>query len=339
MTDGCSLRTVMGMQAIRLHAFGPAENLVLEEVDDPSPGPGQVRIAVRAAGVHLLDTNIRRGAAGGPFPLPDLPQIPGREVAGTVDAVGEGVDPAWVGKRVVAHLGMASAGYAERAVAAEGSLHELPEGLGYDAAVAMIGTGRTTLAVLEVADLGPGDVALVTAAAGGIGNLLVQAARNVGATAIGVAGGPDKVARVKELGAEIALDYLSPDWVSELQQVLGDRKATVAFDSVGGEVGRAALDLLGPGGRFVMYGWSSGQPTELSAEDIFAGSLTVSAAIGPRIFTRPGGLRSLETEALARAASGEWVPLVDSRFPLADAAAAHRALESRATIGKVILVP
>ena len=327
------------MHAIRLHTFGPPENLVYEEVEDPRPGPGQVRIAVRAAGVHLLDTNIRSGATGGPFPLPDLPQIPGREVAGVVDAVGEGADESWQGKRVVAHLGMASSGYAELVVAPETSLHELPDGLAFDAAVAMIGTGRTTLAVLEVADLVADDVVLVTAAAGGIGNLLVQAARNVGATASGVAGGPDKVERVRALGADLAFDYRRPDWVPELQAALGDRKVTVAFDSVGGEVGRAALELLGPGGRLVMYGWSSGTPTELDAEDIFANSLTVTAAIGPRIFTRPGGLRGLETEALARAASGEWVPVVDSRFGLAEAAAAHRALEGRGTVGKVILVP
>lgn len=334
MAAGRCLRSVVGMHAIRLHAFGPAENLVYEEVPDPEPGPGQVRVAVRAAGVHLLDTNIRRGATGGPFPLPELPQIPGREVAGDVDAVGEGVDPGWVGKRVVAHLGMASQGYAERAVAPVGSLHELPDGLAYDAAVAMIGTGRTTLAVLEAAELRPDDVVLVTAAAGGIGNLLVQAARQVGATVTGVAGGPDKVARVKELGADVALDYRVAGWRSKVEP-----NFTVAFDSVGGDVGRAALELLAPAGRLIIYGWSSGTPTELTAGDIVGRSLTVTGAIGPRILQRPGGMRDLETQALAKAASGEWVPLVDSRFPLADAAAAHRALEDRGTVGKVVLVP
>ena len=130
------------MRAIRLHAFGPAENLVYEEVDDPKPAPGQVRIAVEAIGVHLLDTVIRSGASGGPFPLPELPAIPGREVAGVIDAVGEGVDEAWLGRRVAAHLGMASAGYAELAVAAVESLHPLPDGLPVETAVAAVGTGR-----------------------------------------------------------------------------------------------------------------------------------------------------------------------------------------------------
>ena len=105
------------MHAIRLHAFGPPENLRYERVDDPEPGPGQVRIAVAVAGVHLIDTAIRAGRRMGPMPLPELPEIPGREVAGSVDALGPGVDAAWLGRRVVAHLGPASGGYAELAVA------------------------------------------------------------------------------------------------------------------------------------------------------------------------------------------------------------------------------
>jgi NADPH2:quinone reductase len=327
------------MHAIRLHAFGPAENLVYDEVEDPKPAAGQVRIAVRAIGVHLLDTTIRSGASGGPFPLPELPTIPGREVAGVVDAVGEGVDDAWLGRRVVAHLGPASQGYAELAVAPVESLHRIPDGMADDTAVAMIGTGRTTLAVLEVADLQADDVVLVTAAAGGIGNLLVQEAHDVGATVIGVAGGEAKVEQVRRLGADVAVDYLDPAWPAVVADRLDGRAPTLAFDSVGGAVGRAALELLGPGGRLVIYGWSSGQPTELSATDIVAGSLTVTAAIGPRIAQRPGGLRGLETEALAKAARRDWVPLVGEHFPLADAAAAHRALETRATVGKVVLVP
>src|SRR3954468_12637558 len=113
------------MHAIRLHAFGPASNLRYEEVPDPSPGPDQVRIVVEAAGVHLVDTKLRAGEAGGPFALPELPHVPGREVAGVVDAVGVAVDPAWVGRRVVAHQGAAgSGGYVELALAGEAALHE-----------------------------------------------------------------------------------------------------------------------------------------------------------------------------------------------------------------------
>ena len=165
------------MHAIRQHDFGGPDTLVLEEVPDLDPGDGQVRIAVEAAGVHLVDTTIRSGESGGPFPLPDLPMTPGREVAGRVDRTGPGVDPAWSGRRVVAHLGLASGGYAEQALAAVTALHALPDHVTAPAAVAMIGTGRTAMGILEVAGIAADDVVLVTAAAGGLGSLLVQAAR------------------------------------------------------------------------------------------------------------------------------------------------------------------
>jgi NADPH2:quinone reductase len=326
------------MHAIRQYAFGPPENLVYEEVDDPEPADGQARIAVEAAGVHLLDTTIRSGASGGPFPLPDLPMTPGREVAGRVDAVGPGVDHGWLGRRAVVHLGMASGGYAERAVAAMGSLHEIPDGVGADVAVAMIGTGRTTMGILEVAQLTPDDVVLVTAAAGGIGSLLVQAGRHAGAVVVGAAGGPEKVDRVRRLGADVAVDYRDTDWVKAVREGLAGRDVRVTLDGVGGEVGRGALDLLGPGGRIVMFGWSSGEPLEITTSDLYAGGITASAAVGPRILQRPGGMRDLESQALAEAAAGRLVPLV-TRFPLAQAAQAHTALETRATVGKTVLVP
>ncbi len=326
------------MHAIRLHAFGPAENLRYEEVDDPRPGPGQARIAVAAAGVHLIDTVLREGRPMGPLALPELPTIPGREVAGVVDAVGPQVDDRWLGRRVVAHLGPASGGYAELAVREIEALHTLPDGLADDAAVAMIGTGRTALAVLEVAQLTSEDVVLVTAAAGGLGSLLVQAARNAGATVVGVAGSPAKVQRVSQLGAGVAVDYSAPGWSDAVRAALDGREVTVALDGVGGALGRGALELLGVGGRLILFGWSSGAPTELSIGDLYSRGLTASAAIGARIAQRPGGVRDLEEQALAAAAGGRLVPLVQ-RFALAQAAAAHTAIQTRATVGKTVLVP
>ena len=138
------------MHAVRLHAFGPAENLRYEQVEDPRPGPGQARIAVAAAGVHLIDTALREGRPMGPLALPELPTIPGREVAGVVDALGPQVDELWLGRRVVAHLGPASGGYAELAVREADALHALPDGLADDVAVAMIGTGRTALSLIHI---------------------------------------------------------------------------------------------------------------------------------------------------------------------------------------------
>ncbi|WP_030342012.1 zinc-binding dehydrogenase [Streptomyces sp. NRRL S-1022] len=323
------------MHAVRLHAFGPAENLIHEEVPDPVPGPGQVRIAVAAAGVHLLDAALREGHRG-PLPeLPALPTVPGREVAGVVDALGDGVDALWLGRRVVAHLGLVPGGYAELAVTEVERLHDIPENLDPAAAVAMIGTGRTALGIAQFAEPGPDDVVVVPAAAGGIGTLLVQHAGNAGATVIGLAGGPEKTARVRANGAGLAVDYTDPGWPAEVRAHLGGRPATLVYDGVGGQVAREAVALLGPGGRHLVFGWS--------AEGIadgrgYAVEGLSESVLGPAMLRKAGGLRALELRALAEAAQGRLRPAV-TRFPLAGAATAHRALEGRTTIGKVVLEP
>lgn len=327
------------MRAIRQHAFGGPEELRLEEVADPHPAGGQVRIRVESAGVHLLDTLIRRGQSGGPLPLPSLPMTPGREVAGFVDETGVGVDARWLRRRVVADLGAASGGYAELALAREESLHSVPEGLSSDQAVTMIGTGRTTQAILEVAAPVADDVAVVTAAAGGIGTLLLQALQGVGATVVGVAGGEDKVALVRELGASESVDYLRPGWPDAVRDTIGEREVTLVLDGVGGEIGRLALELLGVGGRLVMFGTAGGPPTQLSATDLYGRGITASAAIGRRIMQRRGGVRPLETMALEAAAEGRLVPVIGQEFWLTDAAAAHAAIEARQTFGKTVLHP
>ncbi|MGW1768361.1 zinc-binding dehydrogenase [Streptomyces sp. NPDC002073] len=331
------------MHAVRLHAFGPAENLTYEQTDDPVPGPGQVRIAVAAAGVHLLDTTLRAGVPTGPLALPDLPTVPGREIAGTVDALGEGTDPAWLGRRVVAHLGPVPGGYAALAVTDADRLHPVPDGLDEAAAVAMIGTGRTALGILQFADLGPDSVAVVPAAAGGIGTLLVQYAKRAGATVVGLAGGPAKTARTAANGADLAVDYTEPGWPERVRAFLGDRTATVVFDSVGGDTGRAAVDLLGPGGLHLVFGWSGSAdgPLTFTEAELAARGITSEGVLGPVMLRKTGGenpLRTLETRALAEAAAGRLTPAVQ-RFPLAGAAAAHRALETRGTMGKVVLEP
>ena len=321
------------MKAIRLHAFGPAENLRYEEVPDPVPGPGMVLVAVEAAGVHLVDTMIRAGATGGsPIPVPELPTIPGREVAGRVSEVGPDVSSSWVGKRVVVHLGMVPGGYAERAVAKVESLYEIPDHVDAAQAVAAIGTGRTTAGILRQAQLTADDVVLVTAAAGGIGSYLVQAARNVGATVVGLAGGPAKVELVRSLGAQYAIDYRDPEWAAALK---GGVELTVLLDGVGGPNGQKAFELLGVGGRAFMFGWSGGGPIQFTHEDLMSRGLTAGWAIGAKL-TRQ--LRELEAAALEETISGRWKALTTT-FPLSDAASAHHALENRTTTGKVILIP
>lgn len=327
------------MYAIRQYEFGPADTLRYEQVPDPLPGPGQVRVTVAAAGVHNIDTAIRAGRTDGmPFGPPELPMTPGREVAGVVDGLGDGVDEKWLGRRVVGHLGMASGGYAELAVREVEALHVLPDGMDFDVAVAMIGTGRTAQAVLHAAGLRPDDVVLVTAAASGMGNLLVQTARGLGATVIGAAGGDAKVERLRRLGVDLAVDYSTEDWADRLERELPDRRPTVVLDQVSGAIGRAALDTLAPGGRFVIVSWASGAPIELSTQDLYARAVTMVPGLGPHAIAAAGGMRVLESKALAEAAAGRWKP-VTQRFDLAKASEAHAAVEQRGTVGKVILVP
>ncbi|MFC9994917.1 zinc-binding dehydrogenase [Nocardia sp. NPDC127526] len=326
------------MHAIRLHAFGPAENLRYDAVDDLEPGSGQVRIAVQAAGVHFIDTSLRRGGTAGPIPLPELPTIPGREVAGTVDQVGAGMDQSWVGRPVVAYLGPVPGGYAEQAVTDAGRLHAIPAGLTPAEAVAMIGTGRTAMGILQFAPpIDTDTVAVVTAAAGGIGTLLVQYLKNAGAQVIGLAGGAEKVAMVRGNGADLAVDYRQPGWLDRVRVAYGERPATLLFDGVGGEIARAAIDLLDKGGQRLDFGAASGS-ADFTEEELTSRGVISRNVLGQRMFEQAGGIRNLELRALAEAAAGRLRPAVQ-QFPLAEAAAAHRALETRATTGKVVLVP
>ncbi|WP_433510287.1 zinc-binding dehydrogenase [Nonomuraea sp. CA-143628] len=336
------------MHAIRLYSYGPAENLRYEAVPDPLPGPGEIRIAVHAVGVHFIETLFRRGIPIGPHPAPDLPTTFGRQVAGVVESVGEGVGSDLLGSRVVTSE-VTSGGYASLAVAPAAGLTTLPDGLEYDAAVAMHSTGATTLGLLELAPVTASDVVLVMAAAGGIGTLLVQHAHRVGATVVGAAGGPAKAARVRSLGADLAVDYGTPGWTDVVRESAGD--VTIVFDGVGGELGRAAFDLLGGdaaerggasgpgagGGRQVVFGQASGEWFHPEEAELKARGVTSYDGIA-YLLGRQGGMDDLRDRALEAAASGELTPAVQS-FPLEQAAAAHAALESRNTMGKVILIP
>ncbi|HEU0164583.1 MAG TPA: zinc-binding dehydrogenase, partial [Thermomicrobiales bacterium] len=232
-------------------------------------------------------------------------------------------------------------GYAELALANVSSLDVIPDSLAADIAVAAIGTGRTAQMILDAAILTPKDVAIVTAAASGVGSLLVQSAHHLGATVIALAGGPEKVGLVRKLGTDIAIDYRVEGWHEGLRRYIasGNLQPTISFDGVGGDLGRAAFDLLGPLGRHIVFGWSSGSTTKISVMDLYDRSRTVTAAIGSGAMSRYPDTRPLETRALDAAIAGTAVPIVGQRFALADARDAHRAVSGRGTIGKTVLVP
>ncbi|MER5299135.1 zinc-binding dehydrogenase [Streptomyces lasiicapitis] len=330
------------MHAVVLHEFGPAENLSYETVPDPEPGPGQVRIVVRAAGAHFIETVLRAGAAGELAPpLPELPSIFGGEVAGVVDSVGSGVGEEWLGRSVVTAHG-SPGGYAELAVADVEALHAVPGSLGFEAAVAMVVTGTTTMGLLDIAEIAPDDVVLVTSAAGGVGRLVVQYAHELGATVVGAAGGPAKVAAVRKLGSGggaevVGVDYDEDGWGDEVRARIGGRRVSVVLDGVGGEKAAAAFALLGDGGRFVSIGAAS-QVEFVPGEEVLKarGIAYVDALM--RLLERPEDRPDHERRALAAAVAGRLTPAVQS-FPLSHAAEAHAAMERRETTGKVVFVP
>jgi NADPH2:quinone reductase len=330
------------MRAIVQREFGSSEVLQVEEVPLPRPGEGEVLVRVAAAGVHAVDTDIRRGDGPPSMPKPSLPMTPGREVAGLVEELGSGVETKLLGARVVAHVGFRSGGYAEFALAPVEALHLVPEGMRFPQAVAAIGTGRTAQLVRESVEIRAGDVVLIPGASGGLGSQLVQLALSEGATVVALYGGETKRAVVEQLsqggrrseGRMLALDATDDEWPARMTALLDGAQPSVLIDGVGGATGRAAVESLGRGARVVIIGWSSGDIVRLDSQDIVERSLTVTVPLGKPI----AELRVLETRALAAVAEGRTDPPVDE-YRLEDAAAAHDAIEQRRQRGKVVLVP
>lgn len=323
------------MKAVRIHETGGPEVLTPEEVDTPSPGPGELLIQVSVAGVNYADTGLRRGMFhGGGAPLP---MIPGFEVAGTVAALGEGVDGPAEGTRVAAVLD--SGGYAGYAVADAGSVVEVPEGVDFGAASgALLVQGITAYGVLhDAGQVAAGDSVLVQAAAGGVGSLAVQLAKLAGAeTVIGTAGSQEKREFAKSLGADYAIDYHGENWPDEVLEATGGRGADVILESVGGSSGARTYECLAPLGRLVSFGVASGEP--LQPPDMWQLSLngqSVNGFGGPWI--RPGRAAAARKEISTYLQNGKLQVPIGKTFPLDEAAEAHSAIEGRATMGKVLL--
>jgi NADPH:quinone reductase len=323
-----------------MREFGPPEVLVEVEVEDPLPGPGEVLIEVDLVNVTFVETQVRRGQAPHPSMLPRLPVIPGNGVGGTVTAVGAGVRAALLGTRVVSSTGGAGA-YAELVPVPADDLLRVPDQLSLPDGVALLADGRTAMALIRRVALQAGETALIEAAAGGVGSLLVQLAKREGARVIAVAGDDRKVQLARELGADVALNYTRPTWVSELKaDTAGSTPATgtghvdVVFDGVGGEIGAAAFGLLRRGGRHCAFGMASGSFTALDERDARARGVTVIR--GAQLDSEQR--KRLTALALDHAATGRLHPVIGQTFPLDSAADAHRAIEARSTLGKTLLV-
>jgi NADPH:quinone reductase len=316
------------VRAVVVREFGSPRVLEPAEVEEVRAGPGEVVIDVEFANVTFVETQVRAGKPPHPSMLPALPAILGNGVGGVV--AGDAPAGAGAGRQVVASLN-GTGGYAERVASPAGRLIEVPDGLALREAVALLADGRTALALADRAALRAGDTVLVEAAAGGVGTLLVQIARNAGARVVGLAGQPRKLAVVRDLGADLAVDYSRGDWPDRVRDAVG--RVDVVFDGVGGDIGLAAFGLLGAGGRFCAFGMASGSFTPVTAELARDRGVTMPAAAA----AGPEQLLDLSRAALAEAAAGRIRPVIGQEFGLADAAKAHEAIEARTTIGKTLL--
>ena len=316
------------MMAVWLREFGGPEMLAAAESDEPVAGPGQALIEVHFVNVAFIETQLRSGRPG-PYRL-DLPVIPGNGVGGVVVSVGPGTDRAWLGERVVASTG-GSGGYAEAAAVGAEALIAVPEGLALDNAVAMLADGRTAMMLMETAGPMTGERVLVEAAAGGVGTLLVQLAKAAGAKVVGAAGGAAKLELAREMGSDLVVDYLSPDWMAPVRQAVGG--LDVVFDGVGGAVARTSFELLEPGGRMISFGLASGGWADVSEEAATDRGVTLLRP--PHL--APAENRAYTERALGEAAAGRLRPVIGRRFPLARASEAHAAIEARATTGRTLL--
>lgn len=316
------------MRAVWLKEFGGPEVLVAGDAPDPVAGPGQALIEVAFANVTFVETQFRASGAG-PF-KPVLPMIMGNGVGGVVTSVGAGVDRGLVGKRVVSSTGGAG-GYAELVAVDAGALVEVPDGIELDSAVALLADGRTAMLLVRAAGLRAGERALIEAAAGGVGTLLVQLARAGGAKVVAAVGGARKAEVARDLGAEVVVDYREPGWTERVREAAGG--VDVVFDGVGGAIGRSAFELLDRGGRMLSFGLASGAWAEIPDEA--AADRGVRVIRGP--LAPPEELRAFTERALAEAAAGRLRPVIGQRFPLDRAADAHAAMQSRATVGKTLL--
>lgn len=323
------------MQVAMVTRFGAPEVLVTREAPDPVAGPGEVVVDVAAADVLWVETVIRRGAGGKYFDVTP-PYVPGGAVAGRVQVVGEGVDPGWIGREVVARTGQRG-GYAEQIVVPVSELSVVPDGLGLREAAALLHDGPTALALLEGTRIGAGDRVLVVGASGGLGIVSAQLAGARGARVIAVARDERKLARIRELGFDAVIDSEDPDWVQRARAVLGGDGADVILDNVGGRVGEAAFAAIAPGGRFSAHGTPSGQFASIDPGQAQRRGVTVRGITDVQLTDID--LKRLTEQALAEAAAGRITPVIGQTFPLTRAADAHAAIEGRAVFGKTLLLP
>ena len=321
--------------AVRVHKLGGPEVLTYEDAEVGPPGPGQIRIRQQACGINYIDTYYRTGL----YPAPSLPFIPGNEAGGEVTAVGAGVKDFKIGDRVtyVVTLG----GYAAERLLPADRVVKLPDGISYEQAAGMMLKGMTARYLLRrTFKVEKGSTVLIHAAAGGVGLIACQWANHLGATVIGTAGSKEKAALAKAHGCHHTILYREEDFGARVKEITAGKLCDVVYDGVGKDTYPASLDCLHRLGMFVSFGNASGP-----IEAVNPGLLQQKGSL---FMTRPTLVHYITTrEELVEAAndpfdvvgSGNVKIAVNQKYPLKDAAKAHRDLESRATTGSSILIP
>jgi NADPH2:quinone reductase len=323
------------MKAIRVHEVGGPEVLKYEDVPPPEPGPGEARVKVEAAGVNFIDIYLRTGQYKATLPI-----IPGQEAAGVVDAIGPGVTEVKVGERVVVYSGDLNS-YAEYAIAPVWKLVPVPPAVSTQPAAAAILQGMTAqYLVTSTFPIQSGDVALVHAAAGGVGQLLVQMVKLCGGRVIGTVSTEEKAQFARQLGADEMILYSEVDFEPEVKRLTNGKGVDVVYDSVGKDTFDKSLNCLRPRGYMVLFGQSSGRVPPLDPQVLNAkGSLFLTRpTLGHYVATREELLRRAN-DLFEWMAGGKLRVRIDKTFQLAEAAEAHRYLASRASKGKILLIP
>ncbi|MEM9563566.1 MAG: quinone oxidoreductase [Actinomycetota bacterium] len=322
------------MRAVQITETGGPEVMAVVDVATPEPGPGQVRIAVAAAGLNFIDTYFRSGVYPG-----SLPMGLGRECAGTISAVGDGVTTLSVGDRVV--TAGTTASYAEECLAPAAQVFTLPDGIDLEVAAASALQGLTAhYLVRSTFRLGEGHRCLIHAGAGGVGGLLIQLAKMLGAEVFTTVGTPEKAEIAAAHGADHVINYRETDFADAVRAELGDAPGLdVVYDGVGADTFDGSLSVLRPRGMMALFGGSSGQVPPFDLQRLNAGgSLFVTRPSLFHYMDPPEGQQRVD-ELYGWIVDGKLDVPIGGRYPIAEAADAHRALEGRLTTGKILILP
>ncbi len=315
------------MKAIRLNEFGGTEHLSVDEIEIPTPAADEVLIRTRASGINYADIMLREGRY---LFRPELPFTLGFEAAGTVEAVGAEVRNVTAGQRVLGM--MRGGGYAEFAAAPAAQVFPIPDGMGYGEATVLLVQGLTAVGLLQ--SLEPGQTILIHAAAGGVGSLLVQLAKQKGARVLATASSPEKLKLASDLGADVGINYTEGGWTEQVLKATDGRGADLIIEMIGGEMGRKNLECLAVKGRMIVYGAVTGEDFEISALGLL-GKMQKVEGYNLNLET-PENMAAFTGHLMAAHQAGK-LKISVQEFPLEDAVQAHREIEGRRTTGKVVL--